>query len=132
MPLGDTTLHRPHRPFNLKPFSLPGLLEDCQQDDPTTLGQVVRNSLSIAAKEEPEFPQLAGQLSGVRLAKMHSTISQQIDVERHLTELVVGQRRQPSVHFGLKFNRTPGHTDNGMHTNPGMSTTRPDDPESRR
>jgi hypothetical protein len=132
MPLGDTTLHRPDRPVNLKPLPLSSLAEDRQQDDPTAPGQVVRDPLSIATKEEPKFPQLAGQLPGVRLTKMHPTISQQIDVERHLTELVVRQPRQPSVHLGLKFNRTPGHTGNGIEYQAWYVNDEDRGPESRR
>jgi hypothetical protein len=111
---GQAGPHCSFRSVNFMSFSGSRLREDRQQDDSTPFYDEVRHSPSFAADEEPEFPQFARQLSPIWLTQMDTTLRQQVDVEGRMTEVIIGQSRQPPIDLWLQLDRTPAHTLNGM------------------
>jgi hypothetical protein len=68
--LVDAIPHRAHRPFNLRPFSLSRLHENCEQDDSAIRRDVVRDPRLLPAESEAQFTQLAVQLECERLTEV--------------------------------------------------------------
>jgi len=74
---------------NLGYFSLHRLFEYRQQDDSPLSRYVVGDPIPLASKIEPEFAQLAAQLTCIWFTERHSFALEEIDIELCLTELFV-------------------------------------------
>lgn len=85
--------HRLLRPCHLRAIPVLGLGKDRQQDDPPSRSDPVRDPNCLAAQIEPQLAQLAVKLFGVRLGEQDSSLDQQIDVERCMTEFAARERQ---------------------------------------
>ena len=68
------------------------------------------DSHRLPVQVKPQFAELAVQLPRVGLAQERSFISQEVDVECRLRELISRQLLKPVPYFRLQLNRTPSHS----------------------
>lgn len=93
--LSLASLHCSSCSFDFLSLSLLGLVKDRQEDERAVTPHVVRDSLSCSAEVEPQFSEPPVELTGVRRAESRAEFGEPVDVEGHLTEVVIGERFQP-------------------------------------
>lgn len=111
---GAARAQRSSRSIDLTRFSPTRLDENRQQDDPATARDPIGNPHRPTGKMEPEFAQLAVQLSGIGVIKLRSFLGKQIDVEGSRHELRGGQPFEPVSDFWLQFHGIPCHSVDAM------------------
>src|SRR5215472_2649555 len=108
--LGDAPPHRGLGPGDLLDLAHLRLPEHRQEHDPPPARCVVADALALAAQVEAQLAELPPELPRVRLVEVDSLLLQQVDVEGHVTELLVRQAQEPLPDLRLKLYDTPAHS----------------------
>jgi hypothetical protein len=106
-------MHRPQGPsgsLDLPGLLHPGLAEHREQDDPSVWRDPVGDPNGVSVQVEPQFAELAVELSGVRLTQQHPLLGEKIHVERRSGELRGRQRLQPVPDLRFQLHTTPSHS----------------------
>jgi hypothetical protein len=110
MRFGLASLERFASPVNCLSFTLLCLGEHREQNDPAAWCDPVGDSLGAAVEEEPQLPEFAVQLLGVRFVEKRSEFGQPRDMKLDSALLFLGEPLIPVPYFGFEFNLTSGHS----------------------
>ena len=108
MSFGNTSVHRVSRSPDLTDLLALGLHEHRQQDDPSPLCDPVGNPSGPARQVETELPELAVELSGMRLVEDGDEFGEAVNMKTHPGPVSLAEPKIPVANSEFELNLPHG------------------------